>query len=347
MVKEYKVMIEELKELTNLDGPSGFENEVREYIKKKLEKHLEIKVDKIGNVIAKNESNKQPHVLICAHMDEVGFVIQDITEDGFIKVAPIGGWDERILLGMPVRILGKRKIIGVFSTLPPHILKAEEAMKVQRIEDCHIDTGLTKKELLEEGIDIGTFVTPHSNFIINKNIIITKALDDRVGCALLIEIAEKIKSFDYSIVLGATVQEEIGSRGAKVLVNQVDPDFAIILECTVAADIPGVESHRQPTALKKGPALTLIDKTMIADKSLFDKALLVAKEKGIQYQIKKPIYGGTDAGAIHIAGTGIPSLVISCPARYIHSASSLTTIENLEETKRLVLAILEEIINKF
>jgi len=340
-------MIENLSNLTNLDGPSGYENEVREYIRNQLSKELDTKIDRIGNVIARNSKAKSPRVLVCAHMDEVGFIIQDINEEGFIRVSAIGGWDERILLGMPIKILGKEKIIGVFSTTPPHILKAEEANKTIKIDECFVDTGLTRKELNELGIDIGTFAVPFSHFRTYKDLIVSKALDDRIGCALLLEIAKIANELDYELIIGATVQEEVGSRGARVLANNTEPDLAIVLECTVAADIPGIETSRQPTALRKGVAITLMDKTMIADKRFYDKAIKIAKEEGIKYQVKRPSYGGTDAGAIHIAGRGIPSLVLSCPARYIHSANSMTTQQDLEETKKLLISILERIDKNF
>lgn len=336
-------MLERLKELVELDAPSGFEDDVRDYLKSKLEKKLECKVDKIGNLIARKNKAKGPKILVCAHMDEVGFIVQSIDEKGFIKLAPIGGWDDRILLGMPVKILAKEKIIGVFSTTPPHVLKPEETNRVVKIEECYVDTGLGRRELEQLGVKIGTFATPYSNFINRNQIIMAKALDDRIGCLLLLEIAELADSFDFDLIIGATVQEEVGTRGAKVLANETEPDFALILECTVAADIPGVEESRQPTKLDEGVALTLIDKTMISRKDVFDKALKIAQEEGIKHQIKKPIYGGTDAGAIHLASRGIPSLVISCPARYIHSSYSLTKLNNIEETKKLAMKILENI----
>ncbi len=339
----YHMLLEDLEKLTSLDGPSGFEDEVREYLKDRLSGKLEVKVDRIGNLIARNQSSKRPRVLVCAHMDEVGFMVQDIDDNGFIKVTPIGGWDDRIVLGMPVRILGKEKILGVFSTIPPHILKPEEASRVMKIEECFIDTGLSKKELDEQGVTIGSFVVPYSQFIKQKNVIMAKALDDRVGCSLLLELAQIANSLDYELIIGATVQEEVGTRGAKVLANQEEPDIAIILECTTAADLPNVEISRRPTSLRNGVAITLMDKTIISNKRLFDKALLIAKELGIMYQIKRPAYGGTDAGAIHLSGRGIPSLVISCPARYIHSNLSLTTKENIETMKKLVLSLLENI----
>src|SRR5579875_1464014 len=242
-------MLENLSTLTNLDGPSGYEKEVSDFLKASFSKYIYAEVDRIGNVIARNEGKKKPKVLVCAHMDEVGFIVQDIDENGFLKLSPIGGWDERIILGMPVKLLGKEKVIGVFATTPPHILKGEEAAKPVRIEECFVDTGLSKKELLEKGIDIGSFAVPYSKFITNKDLIITKALDDRVGCTYLLEIAKIANSFDYELVLGASVQEEVGSRGAKVLASNVEPDLAIVLECTVAADIPGIEPSRQPTQL--------------------------------------------------------------------------------------------------
>lgn len=336
-------MFEELKKLTLLDGPSGFEEKVRNYLKEKVGKYLQTKIDRIENLTASNENKGKPKILVTAHMDEIGFIIQHITEEGFIKFTNIGGWDSRIILGMPVKILGNKEIVGIIGTVPPHILKEEEIQKPIKIEDAYIDTGLTKKELNDLGVDVGTYIVPYSNFIVNKNKIFTKALDDRVGCYILSEIAKIVKEIENEVILAFTVQEEIGCRGAKVVAFEQNPDIAIVVECTVAGDVPYVEEYRQPTKLNEGVAITLIDKTLVSTKKLFDFAIKIAKEKEIKYQIKKPIFGATDAGSIYISRKGIPSLVISCPARYVHSSYSLTTTENIENTKNLLIEILNNI----
>jgi len=335
-------MIEEIKELTSLDGPSGYEYKVRNYLKEKLPKDFDIFIDRIGNLVAKKEGNK-PRVLVTAHMDEVGFIVQHITEEGFIKFSPIGGWDDRIVLGMPVKILGNEDVIGVVSTIPPHVLKQEDLNKVIKIEEAFIDTGYDKKELKKLGIDIGSFIVPYSNFIINKNIIMNKAFDDRIGCSILLEVSKIAKDLNYEIIIGATVQEEVGSRGAKVLAYEQDPDIAIVVECTTATDLPNIEESKHVTKLKEGPAITIMDKTFIADRNIVKNIVNIAENKNIKYQFKKPVFGGTDAGAIHISRRGIKTIVISCPARYIHSSYSLADINDIKNTKELILEILKNL----
>jgi endoglucanase len=275
-------------------------------------------------------------------MDEVGFIIQSIDENGFIKFTSIGGWDERIVAGMPVKILGKKEVIGIVGTIPPHILKEEEKTKPIKIEDAFIDTGLTKKELNELGINIGTYIVPYSNFITQGDIIMSKALDDRVGCSILIEILKEVEP-NYELIVASTVQEELGTRGARVLAYEQEPDLAIIVECTVAADVPNIEDYRVPSKLRGGAVITLIDKTMVANRELIEIAVKTAEKENIKYQFKKPIYGGTNAGVIHLTKRGMPCLVISCPARYIHSCYSMTTIEDLKNTRDLVISILKNL----
>lgn len=334
-------MIEELKNLALLNGPSGYEDEVRNYLKQKFQQYASIYIDRIGNVIAKKGEGKMK-VLVAAHMDEVGFIIQSIDEKGFIKFTSIGGWDERIVAGMPVKILGKREIIGIVGTIPPHILKDDEKTKPIRIEDAFIDTGFSKQELKEMGIDIGTYIVPYSNFITQGNTIICKALDDRVGCTILTEIIKEVEP-SYELIIASTVQEELGTRGARVLAYEQEPDLAIIVECTVAADVPNIEEYRIPSKLRDGAVITMIDKTMVANRKLVEWAIKIAEKENIKYQIKRPIYGGTDAGVIHLTKRGIPCLVISCPARYIHSFYSMTTIEDLKSSRDLVISILESL----
>jgi Cellulase M and related proteins len=334
-------MIDELRNLALLNGPSGYEDEVRNYLKQKFQQYTNTYVDRIGNLIAKKGEGKIK-VLVVAHMDEVGFIIQSIDENGFIKFTPIGGWDDRIVAGMPVKILGKKEVIGIVGTIPPHILKEEEKTKPIKIEDAFIDTGFNKQELKEMGIDVGTYIVPYSNFITQGDKIMCKALDDRVGCAILTEVLKKIEP-NYELIVASTVQEELGTRGARILAYEQEPDLAIVVECTVAADVPNIEEYRIPSKLNNGAVITLVDKTMVANRELVEWAIKIAEKENIKYQIKRPIYGGTDAGVIHLTKRGIPCLVISCPARYIHSFYSMTTSEDLKNSKDLVISILENL----
>jgi len=333
-------MSETLKELTLLDGPSGYEDKVREFILNHIPKDFSIQLDRIGNLIVSNNKNKKPVILFASHMDEVGFMVQHITNEGFIKFVEIGGWDERILPSMKVKLLGKKEIVGIIGSIPPHILDEKERKKVYKIQDLWIDTGYNKEELSKFGIDVGTYIVPYSDFTKTDDIIIAKALDDRVGCFCLLNLIEIAKEVRNEVILSFTVQEEVGLRGARIVSNQLNPDLAVIVECTAAGDVPGIEESRQSTVLNGGTAITVMDKRFIANKKYIDFVFDIAERRKIKLQIKKPLFGATDAGEIHLAKKGVPSIVISCPARYIHSPYSITKLANIYNT----LEIAKEII---
>ncbi len=335
-------MIETLKQLAQLDGPPGYEDRIRNFIIKNLPEEFEKYTDKIGNLIVSNKKKNKPAIMLVAHMDEVGFMVQHITNEGFIKFVELGGWDERILPSMKVKLLGIIDIIGTIGSIPPHMIEEKEKDKPYRLKDLWIDTGYTKEELNKFGINVGTFITPYSEFIFNDDVIISKALDDRVGCYSMLQISELAKEINNEVILCFTVQEEVGLRGARIVSNQLNPDLAIIIECTAAGDLPGIEENMQPTKLLDGASITVMDKRFIANKKYFDFLIEVAKKYNIKYQIKKPSFGATDAGEIHLSKNGVPSLVISCPARYIHSPTSITKYSNVENVVKLVKsAILE------
>lgn len=336
-------MIEILQQLTLLDGPSGYEDRIREFIKNQIPSSFNVKIDGIGNLIVSNNKSKKPSILFAAHMDEVGFMVQHITNEGFIKFIEVGSWDERILPSMKVKILGKKEVIGVIGSIPPHMLEENEKKKPYKIKDLWIDTGYNKEELNNFGIDVGTYVVPVSDFINNGDFIITKALDDRIGCYCLINLLGIAEEVNNEVILCFTVQEEVGLRGARTISNQVSPDFAVVVECTTAGDLPGIDESKQPTTLNGGTALTIMDKRFIANRKYFDFVVDIARKKQIKLQIKRPAFGATDAGEIHLAKKGIPSIVISCPARYIHTPYSLTRISNIKNTIDLAKEIIAEV----
>lgn len=323
-----------------LHGPSGFEDKIAEYMKEEAKDHADkVRIDNLGNLIIEKGSER-PKVMLAAHMDEIGFMVQHIDDNGFIKFVKIGGWDDRILLGMSVDLIGKEVVKGIIGTKPPHIIGEEEKKRPISIDEMFIDTGLAKDKLNEIGIRVGTPLVPSPLFNSFKGRLIGKAFDDRAGCALLLEIIK----YSYSLHLFAvgTVQEEMGIGGARSAAYSIEPDVAIALEGTVAADTPNVQEHQCPTCLGKGPAITVMDKTIISNKNLVDFVIEVAEENKIDYQIKKPPTGATDAGMISPTKQGIPSCVISIPCRYIHSQYSLLLESDLKKAAELVKALLKE-----
>ena len=338
------LMLEELGKLSILDGPSGFEQPIAEYMQRELKPHSDtVTRDRLGNVIAIRKGKSNLKIMLAAHMDEIGLITQHITEEGFIKFDKIGGWDDRILPSMPFKILAKKTLHGTVGTKPPHILTEIERSMPIKIEDLFIDTGLSAQELKKAGVRIGTPMVPASNFHQSNGVAMGKAFDDRAGCLNMLNVMRRLKRPEATIYAVGTVQEEVGTRGAHVASQNIQPDIGIVLEGTIAADVPGVAPERQPTSLHGGAALTVMDRTMIADSRLLELAIEVAEREEVTQQFKKPSFGGTDAGPIHMQGIGAPSCVISAPCRYIHSGYAITSEEGLKSVVELASALIVEL----
>jgi endoglucanase len=280
--------------------------------------------------------------MLDAHMDEVGFMVKWIDEKGYLRFAPIGGWDERIIPGHRVEILTRsgEKRYGVIGSAPPHILKEEERKRPIPIEKMFIDVGASsQQEAIDMGIRIGDPLTIHYPFTeLCTGYVTGKAFDDRAGCAVMIETVRRLAERDLkaNLVLSFVVGEEVGLRGARTAAYQIDPDLALALEGTIGADMPGVPPESQPVRLGRGPAITVADRTIIVSRKLIAGLEEVAEEEAIPYQYKLPTYGGTDAGAIHLIKAGILSGVVSVPCRFIHSPTSTLRLNDFENTVRLV-----------
>lgn len=334
-----------LERLLSVDGPSGFERPVRAVLEEGLRGFADrVYVDGLGNVFGEKLGGEgRGRVLVVAHMDEVGFMVQHITREGFIRFTPLGGWDERVLPGLEVKLLGREEVFGVVSTRPPHITSEAERKKVLELDELYIDTGLGPGELAEAGVEVGTPIVPVGAPRLRGRILSSKALDDRLGCYNLLRLARSVEAGrdTPTYVFVGTVQEEVGLRGAQVVANSQRADVALILEATVAGDTPGVPEEKCPSKMGGGAVLTVMDRSMIADHRVYSALRSIAEEAGIRYQVKKPGFGGTDAGAIHVGGSGTPSGVVSVPCRYIHTARSLADLSDVEEVFRLAAAFLE------
>jgi putative aminopeptidase FrvX len=331
-----------IKELTDLNGVSGNENEVRDYIIDKINGLCStISVDSIGNIIAfKKGTGSRFKVMLSAHMDEVGFMVSGHTDKGFLKFKSVGGIDSRILPGKRV-LVGKKRLNGVIGSKPLHQQDRDERERIPKIKDLYIDVGADSKEEAEKMAPLGEFVSFDSDYVeLGGDCIKAKALDDRVGCAVLMEVLKY--NFEFDMYVCFTVQEEVGLRGAQVAAYNVMPDVALVLEGTTCSDVPNVMPYDYSTELGNGAALTLVDRTCYCDRKMVRFLYETAVKSGIKVQFKQTTTGGNDAGQIQRTGTGVKIASISVPCRYIHSPVSVMSRRDFECVERLTLAALNE-----
>ena len=324
-------MINTLKTLCALSGVSSFEDEVRDYIRQRVTPYAtDLRVDAMGNLIllkkgARATGNK---LMLCAHMDEVGLIIKSITEDGYLKFGCVGGIDRRVLLGKQVA-LGEQKVTGVIGLKAIHMTTAEERKKVPKLEEYYIDIGVKSREEAEKlvGIgDCGVFVSDVVEF--GDGMLKAKAIDDRVGCAVLVKLLEENLPMDCTFVF--TVQEEVGTRGAFGSAFSVTPEIALVLEGTTAADNPALDESLQVCWPGKGPVLSWMDGGSIYDRGLFELLRDLADRNGLPWQMKHYLAGGTDASAIQRTKSGVRVAGISAAVRYLHAPSSVANISDME-----------------
>lgn len=342
--------IEVLADLVNAAGPSGFEGEVREVIRRHLSPIANIEIDNLGSIIAQKEgSDEKPRVMLAGHMDEVGLMVSFITKDGFIKFQPLGGWWDQVMLSQRVMVRGsKGNVPGVIGSKPPHLLSPEERKKVVEMKEMFIDIGASSDEDVKDmGIKPGDPIIVVSPFAQMKkeNMLMGKAMDDRVGCAVFVEVIKRLKDIGHpNTVYGVgTVQEEVGLRGAKTSSDFVNPDVAFVAEVSIAGDTPGVAENEAQAKLGRGPSIVVLDGSMIPNTKLRDLVVETAEENNIPYQFQAGIRGGTDGGRIHLHGIGVPSLVVGVPARYIHSHVGIIDHNDFENTVKLLVEVVKKL----
>lgn len=332
-----------LKKLTEASGVSGNEKEIREIIIEEIKDYVDkIEVDKIGNIITyKKGKIINPKLMVTAHLDEVGLMITGINDAGLLKFVTVGGIDKRILVSKPVKV-GIDKIPGVIGAKPIHLQKREERNNALNISELYIDIGANNKEEAEKLVSVGDYVIFDSELLeFGKGLVKAKALDNRVGCNLLIDLLKKESDVGFYGVF--TVMEEIGLRGAGPAAYKVNPDISIILEGTLCSDMPKADVHQVSTYLGKGPAISLMDRTTIYDIEFREKIVEIAQKNNIPYQFRKTTFGGNDSGKIHLAKEGSITSTISVPCRYIHSPISVMSLDDYNNTFKLLEAILSEI----
>lgn len=346
MKKEYKL----LKKVSEVQGISGDEKEVAMLIKEELNDIATFEYDNLGSTIAYlNKDSDLPRILLTAHMDEVGFIVSKITNDGFIQMSPIGGWWNHVILAelMVLKTREGKKYFGVVGAQPPHGMSAEARSRVMDINNIYLDLGIKdKKEALKMGIRLGDTITPYQEFrVLNDGVsLLGKAWDDRIAVAAGIEILKKLheRGSKANAVFAGTVQEEVGLRGAKTASYHVNPDIAFAIDVTMSHDLPGSDNGFD-TKLGAGVALSVKDGSVIAHRGLFDFVESIAKKHNIKYTYDMLQAGGTDSGEMHKQYNGIINMTISLPCRYFHSHVSIINYKDYVETVNLLVEVIDAI----
>jgi len=338
--------IELFKELTEAFGPSGYETEVANIIKKHFAGCGTVTTDKLGSVICAQEvKSKGPKIMFAAHMDEIGFIVQSITKEGYLRILPIGGWAEMVLLGQRVIVRSNGKdIIGVIGSKPVHELKPEERNKIPEFRDLYVDVGASMDFDVKSALKIrpGDPVVPYSPFTsLGNSMYLAKAWDDRIGCAVIIELAKNLKNKSHpnSLYFVGTTQEEVGLRGAQTAAAMVNPDIAFAIDVSLSREYPGFIEKEVSERLKGGVAILFHDLSMIPNTRLRDFVINVAEEKKIPYHLTS-VRGGYDTGKIHLHNIGVPSLAIGIPTRYIHSHAGIIAEDDFKSAVELLTQVL-------
>ncbi|MGI6366567.1 MAG: M42 family metallopeptidase [Bacillota bacterium] len=336
--------MELLKRLSETPGISGREERIRAVVKKELEGLAdEVRVDVLGNVIAlKKGKTGNKKIMICGHMDEIGFVVSHIDEKGFLRFNPVGGFDPRTLVAQRVVVHGREDLVGVLmpGLKPVHIMTPEEAKAPLKVTDFYVDLGRTKEEV-EKLVRIGDPITLQREFVEVGANVSGKAMDDRVGVWVMLKALRQVQDHEADIYAVATVQEEVGLRGAVTGAYGIRPDIGVALDVTLAVDGPGSTPQFQVTALGQGAAIKVMDSASISNYKLVDFMRELAEKHEIKYQMEILPRGGTDAGAMERSRSGCPVITLSVPTRYVHSNVETVNKEDLANTAKLLARFLE------
>lgn len=337
--------MEMFKTLTELQGAPGDEGRVRKYMAEKLTEYAdEVIYDNLGGVFGVKHGDG-PRVMVAGHMDEVGFMVTQITKNGMLRFQPLGGWWNQVLLAQRVQVMTKKGILpGVIGSIPPHLLTEAQRKKPMDIQHMLIDIGADDREnALEMGVAPGDTVLPVCPFtpMANKKKIMAKAWDNRYGCGLALELMKEVQDRELpnELYAGATVQEEVGLRGAQVAANKIKPDIFYALDASPANDMSG--NKDEFGQLGQGALLRIYDRTMVTHRGMREFILDTAEANDIPYQYFIS-QGGTDAGRVHVSNDGVPSAVIGIPSRYIHTSASIIHVDDYAAAKELLLKLVEQ-----
>jgi len=339
-----------LKELTDLNGIPGQEHTVAKYMKEAVKAVAdEVVSDNLGSVIAKKVGDENgPRIMVAGHLDEVGFIVHYIDDNGFVKFNPVGGWWGQVMLAQQVQITTRKGIIrGVIGSTPPHVLTPEARQKPVDIKEMYIDLGTdSKEETLATGIRPGDMITPYIEFhqMANPKYLVAKAWDNRIGTAVAIEALNQLQGLNHpNIYYGVgTVQEEVGCRGAQTTSTMINPDIAIAVDVGLSGGTPGVSAQIQ-AKMGKGPILLMQDGGLIGHRDLRDYIIDVCEELEIPYQLDVLGGGATDAARMHLVHDGAPAISLCIPSRYIHSHTSMIHRDDYDNTVKLVVELMKRL----
>jgi len=339
------------KELTEAKGISGNEKEAREVMKKHISPYAtEVFTDNLGSLIAKKVGQEDgPKVMVAGHLDEIGLMVTRIDDNGFLYFQTIGGWWSQVMLAQRVTVCTEQgDLVGVIGSKPPHIMPAAARKKPYEIKDMFIDIGATSKEEAESfGVRPGDSVVPYFEFqpMKNEKLLLAKAWDNRIGCAIAIEVLKQLKDVDHpNIVYGVgTVQEEVGLRGAKTSTNMIEPDIGFAVDTGIAGDTPGISANDADSKIGEGPQVIIYDASMVSHKGLRDFVLKTADDNEIPYQYASIAAGGTDSGSIHLTANGVPALSIGIATRYIHSHAGIIHEDDFDNAVKLIVEVIKQL----
>ena len=339
-----------LKDLTDAPGVSGFEEPVRRVMRRYLEPLGEILTDNLGSIAGRKSGlDAGPKIMLAGHLDEIGFMVTRVTDEGYLKFQTLGGWWAQVMLAQRVEVYTRQgPIIGVIGSKPPHILSHDERNKVYEKRDMFVDIGASSREEAESwGIRPGDPVVPVCPFTVMRNpdLLMAKAWDNRFGCALAIEVLRRLKGQQHlnQVYAVGNVQEEVGLRGATTTTNLIEPDIGFALDTGIAGDTPGISPDDAEGKLGKGPVVLLYDGSMIPHIGLRDLVIDTAQAEGIPLQFDKMPGGGTDAGRMHVFGAGVPSLVVGVPVRYIHTHAAIMHRGDFDQAAQLLVAVVKRL----
>jgi endoglucanase len=340
-----------LRDFSEAHGAPGHEDDVRRLVQSELGSLGTLSCDRLGSVMVSMGEVGQPRVMLTAHMDEVGFMVQQMTDKGFLQLMPLGGWWTHTLLAQRVRVKTKSgtEVIGIVTSTPPHFLSEAERSKVIAIEHLYVDVGATSRDDAEKrlGITLGDPIVPESSFFQRdgSTFCVGKAFDNRAGLSAVVQSTQIARAghLPCQLLAVGTVQEEIGCRGAVTAAALAQPDVAIVLECAPADDTPGNPVSGQQAKLGSGPQLRFMDPTALMSRRLNDLVIALAAEKNIPLQIAVRRSGGTDAKSLHTHHLGVPTIVLSLPGRYIHSHHAVIDLQDYYALVSLVTELLKRL----
>jgi endoglucanase len=333
-----------LKEICEVAGAPGFEQRVREIVLREIRPLCDdVRIDNMGNVTALKKGSGNKKVMIAAHMDEIGFIVTHIDDNGFLRFHTLGGFDPKTLVAQRVIVHGRKDLVGVMGSKPIHLMTPEERNKMPQISDFFIDLGLPKDEVLRH-VRIGDPVTRQRELIEMGNCVNCKSIDNRVSVFILIETLRNLKNPPYDVYGVFTVQEEVGLRGAHVAAHHIEPDFGFGLDTTIAYDVPGSQPHEQVTRLGKGTAIKIMDSSTICDVRMVDFMKKTADTHGIKWQPEILQAGGTDTAGIQRMGkTGAIAGAVSIPTRHIHQVIEMADKDDISGSISLLTACVSEL----